>query len=76
MSRDAELASFVATQVAVVKMWTGDHDGAIRQLQALVNLPGALDSGHLKLSPQWDDLRADPRFSAGIAAVSHPVKLE
>ena len=75
-SRDAGNASFVATQVAVVKMWTGDHDGAIRQLQAIVNLPGALDPGHLKLSPQWDDLRADPRFGEVIAAVSHPVKLE
>ena len=72
MARDPVLAARVATSIAIVYSWLGDREAAIRQLQAVVRLPGGPSPGDLRLDPHWDDLRSDPRFAAIAAEAAQP----
>jgi len=60
---------------AVVYAWCGDRETALGQLEAIVHLPQSLDPGDLKLNPQWDELRQEPRFQKLILEASKPVNL-
>ena len=68
--------AIVARELAVVYAWTGEREAAIRQLQAIVQTPAALNAGDLKLNPEWDDLRADPRFDKIATEAVEPVHIE
>ena len=48
--------------LAVVYAWTGEKDQAIEQLRATLHYPTVISYGQLKMHPQWDPLRGDPRF--------------
>jgi len=48
--------------LAVVYAWTGEKDQAIEQLRATLRYPSVISYGQLKLHPNWDPLRGDPRF--------------
>jgi tetratricopeptide (TPR) repeat protein len=58
--------------LALVYAWTGEHDGALEQLEKVATLPGdwhdAVTYGDLLLNPCWDDLRGDKRFDKIVAA--------
>jgi hypothetical protein len=45
-----------------VYLWTGENESAINQLESLKEVPRALTLSDLAKSPDWDSLRADPRF--------------
>lgn len=60
---------------AVVYAWCGDHEGALNQLEAIVDLPDRVEPGDLKLNPQWDELRREPRFERVIARATKPVTM-
>jgi hypothetical protein len=47
---------------AVICGWTGERDLAIEQLETLAKIPSDLSYGDLRLEPNWDPLRGDPRF--------------
>ncbi len=47
---------------AVICAWTGERDLAIEQLETLAKIPAGPSYGDIRLSPNWDPLRADPRF--------------
>ena len=76
LSRDASLAAHIATRLAVVYAWSGEHNAAIDQLTSLVKLPAGPTAGDLKLNPVWDDLRSDSRFNDLITAADEPVNVE
>ena len=50
--------------LAFVEVLVGDKNGAIPRLQRLLEIPysGFLTPALLRLHPQWDPLRGDPRF--------------
>jgi hypothetical protein len=48
----------------------GEKDLAIDQLTHAVQLPGRLSYGQLRLSPNWDSLRGDPRFEKIVASLA------
>ena len=75
-SRNPSRAIEVATQAALAYAWIGEGDSAIQQLEAVVKQPGGPDAGDLKLNPQWDDLRNDPRFDKIVAEAAKPVLLD
>jgi serine/threonine protein kinase len=52
----------LALDLAQVYLWTGEKEMAIEQLQSLKEVPRALTFGDLSKSPDWDQLRGDPRF--------------
>lgn len=76
MSRDARIAPEIATQMALVYAWSGEHEAAIQQLASVVRLPYGPTFGELKLNPRWDNLRADPRFEQIIAEASDPIEIK
>jgi tetratricopeptide (TPR) repeat protein len=47
---------------AVICAWTGEHDLAIEQLETLAKIPAGVCYGDIRLDPNWDPLRGDPRF--------------
>jgi len=55
----AELMKYLA----VIYAWCGEGDLAIEQIAATLRIPSTLSYGNLKLHPNWDPLRRDPRFN-------------
>ncbi len=54
----AELMKYMG----VIYAWCGEKDLAIEQIEATLKIPSTLSYGNLKLHPNWDPLRGDPRF--------------
>jgi TolB-like protein/Tfp pilus assembly protein PilF len=54
----AELMKYMG----VIYAWCGEKDLAIEQIAATLKIPSTLSYGNLKLHPNWDSLRGDPRF--------------
>src|SRR5205823_13382864 len=50
--------------LAQIYAWTGEFDEAFRLLDHLFAVPSNLTVPMLKLDPDWDQLRQDPRFQA------------
>jgi TolB-like protein/Tfp pilus assembly protein PilF len=64
LSRDAVDAPAFITNLAIVYAWTGEKDLAFEQLVVSTRIPNGVTYGDLKLNPQWDVLRGDPRLEA------------
>jgi TolB-like protein/class 3 adenylate cyclase len=62
VAKDAMNGVNVMRSLALIYTWVGEKDRAIEQLNAVVKLPGYLSYARLKLHPEWDSLRGDPRF--------------
>jgi hypothetical protein len=60
----------VLTDFTMICAWTGEHDLAMEQLEALAKIPGGSTYGELRLSPIWDPLRGDPRFEKIVASLA------
>ncbi len=73
MSRDARVAPEIATEMALVYAWAGEHDAAMQQLATVVRLPHGPTFGELKLNPRWDDFRGDQQFEQLIAEAAKPI---
>ena len=56
--------------LALIYAWTGEKDRAFQQLAIAVRIPSNLSYGLLKLHPQWDSLRGDPRFDPLVARMT------
>jgi TolB-like protein/Tfp pilus assembly protein PilF/predicted Ser/Thr protein kinase len=55
---------------AVICAWTGERDLAIEQLETLAKIPAGPPYGDIRLSPNWDPLRGDPRFEKIVASLA------
>jgi len=55
---------------AVICAWTGERDLAIEQLETVAKIPAGPSYGDLRLSPNWDSLRGDPRFEKIVASLA------
>jgi tetratricopeptide (TPR) repeat protein len=60
--KDAVDGAELIVNLALIYAWTGDKDQAFEQLKTAVRIPSNLSYGLLKLHPQWDPLRGDPRL--------------
>ncbi len=70
ISKDAFDGPAFAVNLAQIYAWTGEKDLAIEQIAAVERVPNFLSYGFLKLQPQWDSLRGDPRFEEIIASLA------
>ena len=70
ISKDAIDGAALAVNLAQIYAWTGEKDLAIEQIEAVERLPNYLNYGFLKLHPQWDSLRGDPRFEKIVASLA------
>src|SRR5438477_6566244 len=63
-SQDALDGPQATANLAQIYAWTGEFDEAFRLLDHLLAVPSNLTVPMLKLDPDWDQLRQDPRFQA------------
>jgi serine/threonine-protein kinase len=70
ISKDAIDGVAYAVNLAQIYVWTGEKDLAIEQIEAVERVPNDLSYGLLKLHPQWDSLRGDPRFEKLVASLA------
>ncbi len=75
VTKDAVTGAEVLRNLAITYTWAGEKDMAIKQLEEVVQLPGPISCGQLRLHPWWDPLREDPRFEKLVAAAAEPVQL-
>ena len=70
ISADAVDGPSLAINLAQIYAWTGEKDLAIEQISAVERVPNNLSYGFLKLHPNWDSLRGDPRFEKIVASLA------
>jgi TolB-like protein/Flp pilus assembly protein TadD len=68
VSKDAYDGPVIATKLAVIYAQVGDTDRAHELLGDLMKLPNGPTPGTLRVEPEWDPLRGDPRFEKLAAA--------
>jgi TolB-like protein/tRNA A-37 threonylcarbamoyl transferase component Bud32 len=62
ISRDAVLGPYIQHQLARIYMLVGEPEKALDQLEPLLKIPYYLSPGWLKIDPNFDPLRGNPRF--------------
>jgi TolB-like protein/Tfp pilus assembly protein PilF len=70
IEKDAIHGKGMVEYFAMIAAWVGDKDLACEQLAIAVRPPSPLTYGHLKLLPNWDPLRGDPRFEKIVASLA------
>jgi tetratricopeptide (TPR) repeat protein len=70
ISKDALAGTDLILNLAVIYAWTGEKDLALEQLAEAAHLPSSLDYGRVRLHPDWDPLRGDPRFEKIVASLA------
>jgi len=67
ISKDAYTGPYVQHQLVRIYILSGEPDKAIAQLEPLLKVPYALSPGWLKIDPNFDPLRKNPRFQRLVA---------
>ena len=62
VSRNAVGGLPLISNLARIYALTGEKDLALEQLEIVAKLPAGPNYGQLRLGPEWDSLRGDPRF--------------
>jgi TolB-like protein/class 3 adenylate cyclase/Tfp pilus assembly protein PilF len=70
VSKDVIDGSDLILNLALIYTWTGEKDLALEQLAEAAQLPSNLNYGWLRLHPDWDLLRGDPRFEKIVASLA------
>jgi TolB-like protein/Tfp pilus assembly protein PilF len=66
-TKDAVVGVILITNLARIYALTGEKDLALEQLNIVSKLPYGPSYGELRLDPEWDSLRGDPRFEKIVA---------
>ncbi len=67
ISKDAYDGPILATNLAAIYAQVGEYDLALEQLGELISVPNGPTPGTLRVEPEWDSLRGDPRFEKLLA---------
>ena len=72
IAKDSLNGTDVLYYYAVICAQIGERDLAIEQLETLAKIPAgfALSYGDIRLNPNWDPLRGDPRFEKIVASLA------
>ncbi len=72
IAKDSMNGTDVLYFYAVICAQTGERDLAIEQLEILAKIPAGwvLSYGDIRLNPNWDPLRGDPRFEKMVASLA------
>jgi hypothetical protein len=68
VEKDAFFGPYNQHQLARIYMLVGEPEKALDQLEPLLKTPYVLSSGWLKIDPNFDPLRKNPRFQKLIAS--------
>jgi len=69
-ARDAISGVILISDLARIYALTGEKDLALEQLDVVSKLPWGPSYGALRLDPEWDSLRGDPRFEKIVASLA------
>src|SRR5947209_5168509 len=70
VSKDVIDGADLILNLALIYTWIGEKDLALEQLAEAAQLPSNLNYGWLRLHPDWDLLRGDPRFEKIVASLA------
>jgi TolB-like protein/Flp pilus assembly protein TadD len=70
VTKDSINGAHMIEYFAIIAAWVGEKNLACEQLAKVVQIPGTLSYGQLKLQPYWDPLRGDPRFEKIVASLA------
>lgn len=62
VSADAMAGHSFLVRLAKVYAWSGEPFSAVKTIEKALAMPGWLSVSTLELDPDWDPIRADPRF--------------
>jgi tetratricopeptide (TPR) repeat protein len=70
MAKDSLDGADVLYIYATICARTGERDLAIEELETLAKIPAGPSYGDIRLNPDWDPLRGDPRFEKIVASLA------
>jgi TolB-like protein/Tfp pilus assembly protein PilF len=70
VAKDAVSGVDLITNLARIYALIGEKDHALEQLDVVNKLPCGPTYGELRLDPEWDSLRGDPRFEKIVASLA------
>jgi TolB-like protein/Tfp pilus assembly protein PilF/tRNA A-37 threonylcarbamoyl transferase component Bud32 len=76
LAKDAFVGVVLISNLARIYAITGEKDLALETLELVSRLPNGLSYGELRLDPEWDSLRGDPRFEKLVEESKKAVALE
>lgn len=76
LTRDAVDGPDYVCGLSLIYLYVHEHDKALELLQKMVAIPALhmASPGFLRLNPQWDPVRNDPRFAQALAAGEAAIK--
>ena len=74
VTKDVMTGPELLRNLALIYAWTGEKELALDQIAAVLQGPGPVTYGQLRLSPSWDAIRDDPRFDKLVEEAKKPVK--
>jgi TolB-like protein/Flp pilus assembly protein TadD len=69
-AKDAISGVLLISGLARIYALTGEKDLTLEQLDVVSKLPSGPTYGELRLDPEWDSLRGDPRFEKIVASLA------
>ena len=76
VTKDVMTGSELLRNLALIYAWTGEKELALNQIAAVLQGPGPITYGQLRLHPWWDAIREDPRFDKLAEEAKKPVKVK
>ena len=70
VEKDAMVGAVLIINLATIYALTGEKALALQQLETVSKLPNGPSYGGLRLDPEWDSLRGDPRFEKIVASLA------
>jgi len=70
VARDALDGAAILSYFALICAWVGEKDLAFEYLTISAQIPNGITYGVLRLDPDWDSLRGDPRFDKIVASLA------
>src|ERR1700736_47953 len=76
VTKDVMTGPELVRNLALIYAWTGEKELALNQIAAVLQGPGAITYGQLRLHPWWDAIRDDPRFDKLVEEAKKPVEVK
>ena len=74
VSKDAQDGPYIQHQLVRIYMLVGEPEKALDQLEPLLKIPYYLSPGWLKIDPNFDPLRKNPRFQKLVAGARNDTR--